>query len=159
ISPLIAHADFPEDWRIVLAIPRSEPGLHGTAEVEAFRRLHSSGVPLPTDALCRLALLGMLPGLAERDLHTFGDALYEFNRKVGEAFASVQGGPYAGPRVAAIVEWLRKQGIRGVAQSSWGPAVCGIVEVSQAEKIVAGVRSAFQLEPAQAFIAMAWNGD
>jgi beta-RFAP synthase len=157
ISPLIARADFPEEWPIVLAIPESEPGLHGSTEVEAFRRLHRSGVPLPTEALCRLVLHGMVPSIAERDLSTFGDALYEFNHKVGEAFASVQGGPYAGPRVTAIVDWLRKQGIRGVAQSSWGPAVCGIVEESQADRIVADLRSAFHLDPAHAFAVKGWN--
>jgi beta-ribofuranosylaminobenzene 5'-phosphate synthase len=142
ISPLVARVAFPEDWRLVLAIPSAEPGLHGPAEIAAFRRLQVSGVSLPTDALCRLVLLGMLPALAARDLSGFGDALYEFNRKVGEAFASVQGGPYAGPRVTELVEWLRRHGVRGVAQSSWGPAVCGIVENEEAARQMLASRNA-----------------
>jgi beta-RFAP synthase len=146
ISPLVARVDVPEDWRIVLVMPSGNAGLHGEAEVEAFRTLHESRVPLPTDALCRLALLGMLPALMTRDLPAFGDALYEFNRKVGEAFASVQGGPYAGPRVTAIVDWLREQGVRGVAQSSWGPTVCAILGDSEkAEHLADAIKAGLAL--------------
>lgn len=142
VSPLVARVAFPENWRLVLAIPSAEPGLHGPAEIAAFRRLQTEGVSLPTDTLCRLVLLGMLPALTAGDLPTFGEALYEFNRKVGEAFASVQGGPYAGPRVTQLVEWLRRQGVRGVAQSSWGPAVAGIVEnEDEAQQLMAAVDS------------------
>src|SRR5262249_44790652 len=67
LSPLAARVAFPEAWRLVLALPRQAPGLHGPDEQEAFRRLAESGAPLPTDALCRLVLLGMLPALAEGD--------------------------------------------------------------------------------------------
>src|SRR5207248_2034095 len=100
-------------------------GLHGLAEGQAFERLSRQAVASArTDALCRLVLLSLLPALAERDVAAFGEALYEFNRLVGEAFVPVQGGVYAGPRVEALVSFLRGQGVRGVTQSSWGPAVC-----------------------------------
>ena len=47
-------------------------------------------------------------------------------RSVGEYFRPVQGGPYADPLVTELVGWLRSVGVRGVAQTSWGPtiAVC-----------------------------------
>ncbi|HZT83636.1 MAG TPA: hypothetical protein VFA26_25625, partial [Gemmataceae bacterium] len=32
ISPLVARAVFPEEWRVVVALPAGEPGLHGGAE-------------------------------------------------------------------------------------------------------------------------------
>lgn len=127
ISPLVARVDFPSDWRLVLTTPAMSVGLHGPAEIEAFRQLQESGVPLPTDALCRLTLLGVLPALLQRDLPAFSEALFEFNYKVGEAFAAIQGGPYAGPAVAELVAFIRGQGVSGVAQSSWGPTVCAIV--------------------------------
>ena len=67
LSPLVARAEFPEDWRVVLVIPPHTTGLHGFPEKEAFARLRwESGDPR-TDALCRLTLLGMLPALQERD--------------------------------------------------------------------------------------------
>jgi beta-RFAP synthase len=128
ISPLAARAEFPPEWRVVLATPAEAPGLHGAGEREAFARLAAGpDGSARTAALCRLVLLGMLPALKERDLVTFGESLYDFNARVGEAFAPVQGGVYAGPRTAACVEFFRAQGIRGVGQSSWGPTVFAVV--------------------------------
>jgi predicted sugar kinase len=74
----------------------------------------------------------MLPALAEQDLTVFGEALHEFNARAGEWFAAAQGGRYATEEVAALVRWLRGQGVRGVGQSSWGPTVFAVVEAAQA---------------------------
>ena len=121
LAPLAARASFPPEWRVVLAVPREPPGLHGPGEAEAFARLTAHARDsASTDALCRLVLLGMLPALAEADLAAFGEALYDFNARVGEAFAPVQGGVYAGPRVAECVEFLRGEGVRGRARVRGG---------------------------------------
>ena len=124
LAPLTVRAPFPSEWRLVLATPAQARGLHGCEERQAFARLSM----LQTDALCRLVLLGMLPALAEADLEAFGESLHDFNARVGEAFAAVQGGIYAGPRVAELVEFVRRTGIRCVGQSSWGPTVFAVVE-------------------------------
>jgi predicted sugar kinase len=60
--------------------------------------------------------------------------LHELNARVGEAFVALQGGVYGNP---AAVEFLRRQGVRGVGQSSWGPTVFGIVEDSDQAKALA----------------------
>jgi beta-RFAP synthase len=125
LAPLVGRYEFPSDWRVVLARPTGEAPWHGSREAQAFSRLQR---PNPTDALCRLVLTGMLPALTARDLDGFGEALHEFNARAGEAFAAEQGGTYASPAVAALVDWLRKQGVRGVGQSSWGPTVFAVVE-------------------------------
>jgi beta-ribofuranosylaminobenzene 5'-phosphate synthase len=128
VSPLLVRQPFPEAWRVVIAVPGAEPGLHGAREREAFRELFDRPCPVATtDALCRLVLLGMLPALVEEDVDDFGEALHDFNARVGEAFAPIQGGTYAGRRVAEVVDFLRRQGVRGVGQSSWGPAVFAVV--------------------------------
>ncbi len=124
VAPLVARMDFPPEWRIVLFTPPVAAPWHGERERAAFAAL--SGAPAD-DALCRLALLGMLPALAEHDLAAFGEALYEFNRRAGEPFQQVQGGPYASREVEGLIGWLRGQGARGVGQSSWGPTVFAIV--------------------------------
>ncbi len=158
LSPLAASVAFPEAWRVVLALPQQAPGLHGPDEQGAFRQLAESAAVLPTDALCRLALLGVLPALAEGDLEAFGEALFEFNVRVGEAFARVQGGPYAGPRVAELVAFLRGQGARGVGQSSWGPAVFAVVgDEGRAADLAARVRRQFGLSADEAFATRACN--
>jgi beta-RFAP synthase len=158
LSPLAIRVPFPEEWRVVLAIPGQAPGLHGPDEQGAFRQLAESAAVLPTDALCRLVLLGMLPSLAEGDVRAFGEALFEFNARVGEAFARVQGGPYAGPRVAELVAFLRGQGARGVGQSSWGPTVFAVVgDEGQAADLAARVRRQFGLGADEAFVTRACN--
>jgi len=121
VPPLIARHAFPEEWRILtVQIPRV--GLHGTDERRAFAELP----PVPertTERLCRLVLLDLLPGLVERDLDGFGQALGELQRRVGECFSPVQGGVYASPPAAEIVEELGRLGLKGAGQSSWGPTL------------------------------------
>lgn len=125
LSPLVARLPFPEDWRVVFVVPPGEVGRHGMSELAAFERL-TAPVAM-TDALCRLALLGILPALAARDLQAFGEAVFDFNARAGDLFAGVQGGPYASAAVADLIAWLRGLGVRGVGQSSWGPGVFAVV--------------------------------
>jgi beta-ribofuranosylaminobenzene 5'-phosphate synthase len=133
ISPLVARLAFPEEWAVMLVIPQSLEGNYGPREAEAFQYLAGMLQNVSrTDALCRLLLLGMLPALLERDLEAFGAALYDFNRRVGEMFESVQGGVYAHPVVAKMIQGLRGAGVKAVGHSSWGPSVFAIVAAEQA---------------------------
>jgi beta-RFAP synthase len=159
LAPLVARMRFPAEWRVVLALPRGRAGIHGACEQEAFARLGDSPATLErTRELCRLVLLGMLPALAERDLEAFGEALYDFNVRVGEAFAPVQGGTYAGPEVAAVVAFVRGQGVRGVAQSSWGPAVVGItLDIERGQQLAEQIRQRFGLQPDHVWVTSACN--
>src|SRR5437867_2955570 len=70
---------------------------------------------------------GTLPALAEADLAGFGAALEEVQRITGGWFAPAQGGVFAPGETGELVERLRAWGAVGVGQSSWGPAVYGIV--------------------------------
>lgn len=129
IAPCIARIPFPAEWGVLLAIPEGLQGEHGAAELEAFAKLtEADALMRQTEAMARLLLLGILPALAERDLPTFGEALYDYNRRAGEMFRAVQGGVYSHGRTAAIIEGLRSQGIRAVGQTSWGPTVFAIDE-------------------------------
>src|SRR5205085_5154101 len=131
---LVAHAAFPENWRVLLILPEGGVGTHGPREREAFATLAAGAQSeAQTDALCRLVLLGMLPALAERNLAAFGEALYDFNRRVGELFRPWQGDVYAHPRTAELVRVLRSErGVRGVGQSSWGPTVFAVTTAEHA---------------------------
>jgi beta-RFAP synthase len=131
--PVIARAEFPEDWRLILVMHHDMRGLHGTAELEAFRRLP----PFPAEKaahLCRLMLMVGLPALAEHDVRRFGEVIGELQRVVGDHFAPAQGGRFTSPLVAEAVGWLEGQGVPGVGQSSWGPtgfAICGSEEEAE----------------------------
>jgi beta-ribofuranosylaminobenzene 5'-phosphate synthase len=123
-APLLARYAMPEEWRVVLVIPRAEPGLSGPAEEEAFRQLVPS--PERSAEIAQLVLTSLLPALVERDLEEFGGALTRIQQLVGDAFATVQGGRFH-PRAGALVDALLRDGAAGAGQSSWGPAVYGIV--------------------------------
>lgn len=158
-APLVARVDFPESWRVVLILPARSQGLHGESEIRAFERLREAGAAsAKTDRLCRLVLLGMLPALVERDLDAFGEAVHDFNRRVGEWFAPVQGGCYAHPRTAAVVAFIRQWGVRGVGQSSWGPAVFAIAkDEDQAGALVGELRQRFGFQEPEVISCSACN--
>ena len=118
--------------------PPGPPGLSGEAEAAAFDRL-----PPPSEReverVAHLVLMQLLPALVEGDLASFGAALTEVQRVTGAWFASQQGGVFAPGPSAALVRRMAEWGAAGVGQSSWGPAVYGLVG-SEAEG--AGARGA-----------------
>ena len=134
-APLLVRHAMPDEWRCVLAIPTAERGLSGRAEEEAFARLRRDSDRAAL--IAQLVLTSLLPGLAEGDVTEFGDALTRVQRLVGESFASVQGGVFH-PRAGALVEALLRLGAAGAGQSSWGPAVYGVVGDEQAGRELAG---------------------
>ena len=161
LAPLVCRHDFPQDWHLLLILPTGEEsaGLHGSREVEAFTRLAAEPSTVArTAALCRLVLLGLLPALVERDVTGFGEALYEFNMRVGEAFAPVQGGVYASPRLAEVVAFVRREGVPGVGQSSWGPTLFAVVaDEDRARHLAAAVRKHCALPEATVLVTSACN--
>ena len=159
IAPLVARVDFPEAWRVVVVVPSAGGVMHGQRERDAFRDLAGRHAPPgTTDMLCRLVLLGMLPALVEHDLAAFGEALFDFNARVGEMFASVQGGTYASPFVAEVVRFVRQVGVEGVGQSSWGPALAAVVgDADRAFDLVHDLQRQFGLSAAEVFATRGQN--
>jgi beta-ribofuranosylaminobenzene 5'-phosphate synthase len=123
-APLLVRHAMPDEWRCVLAIPTAEPGLSGGAEAAAFARLRPD--PDRSALISQIVLTTLLPALVERDLVEFGAALTRLQRLVGDSFAPVQGGTFH-PQAGALVEALLRHGAAGAGQSSWGPAVYGVV--------------------------------
>src|SRR5207302_9754362 len=68
----------------------------------------------------------------------FGAALGEVQRITGGWFAPAQGGVFAPGATRDLAERLREWGAVGVGQSSWGPAVYGIVGDAAAARALAG---------------------
>ena len=63
-----------------------------------------------------------LPGLAEQDIVSFGDAVEQLQILLGNYFAAAQGGGrFANPAVGGVLSALRAAGAHGIGQSSWGP--------------------------------------
>lgn len=159
ISSLQLRLDFPEAWRVVLFLPSGSLGRHGEEERRAFGELVDHDYPTFLASPYSGYLQQMISALSEReDLNTFGEALFEFNARVGEIFARVQGGTYASPLIAELIAFIRQQGIRGTGQSSWGPTVFAIVGAEeQAQHLALQVRERFALSPQRTIITRAAN--
>ena len=71
--------------------------------------------------------MALLPAVADGDIDAFGAALTQIQEITGRWFAPVQGGTFAPGPSEALVRRMREWGASGVGQSSWGPAVYGIV--------------------------------
>jgi beta-ribofuranosylaminobenzene 5'-phosphate synthase len=125
LSPLVARFEMPERWRCVLALPSGAEGLSGDVEERFFGQLRESELAEPR--VSRLLLTELLPGLLAGDIDEFGAALSEIQHEVGSIFAARQGGVFH-PRAAPVVGALHQLGVGAVGQSSWGPAVYGIVD-------------------------------
>jgi len=136
VAPLLARMPFPDAWRCVVAVPSGKPGLAGDDEAAAFARLPPPAAR-DVERVAHLVLMRLLPALAEADLAGFGAALGEVQRITGGWFAPAQGGVFAPGPTGDLVERLRAWGAVGVGQSSWGPAVYGIVGDSGAARVLA----------------------
>jgi beta-RFAP synthase len=125
-APLLARYALPDNWRVVVAVPHGEPGVSGEAEADAFARL-APPATRDVERVAHLVLMGILPAVVEGDLATFGRSLSEVQCITGRWFAAAQGGAFAPGAGAELVRRMGEWGAAGVGQSSWGPAVYGIV--------------------------------
>ena len=157
LSPMLVQQPFPPDWRVILVTPDRLVGLSADREVQAFAKMIS--IPREVTAeMCRLALLGLLPALIERDLPTFSRALFDMQQRVGMCFAAAQGGIYADPLLERIVKFIRQQGVEGVGQSSWGPTLYAVTgDETSARDLAAQLRAAFDLQPGEVLVTGADN--
>jgi beta-ribofuranosylaminobenzene 5'-phosphate synthase len=126
-GPLLARLPFPPAWRCIVAVPHALPGISGVAEEEVFAQL-----PPPSardvERVSHVVLMALLPALAEADLMTFGAAVTEIQEVTGRWFAPAQGGTFAPGPSEDLVRRMAGWGAPGVGQSSWGPAVYGVVD-------------------------------
>jgi beta-ribofuranosylaminobenzene 5'-phosphate synthase len=126
LAPLERRAELPTQWRFVLICLHDLSGLSGDDEHSAFRDLPP--VPLATtESLLHEVNSEMLPAAANHEFERFGDSVYRYGHQAGMCFAARQGGPFASPRIVALVSTIRGLGVRGVGQSSWGPTVFAIL--------------------------------
>ena len=134
-----SREEYPRDWPIVVLLAEEPGSWHGSREKKAFARLESSDHV--SECMEVLAREEILPAVAAREFGPMSRAVHQFNRLAGEAFASVQGGPYSSPGIAGAIHRLLALGVEGCGQSSWGPSVFGLTRDSdQADWLVNRIR-------------------
>jgi beta-ribofuranosylaminobenzene 5'-phosphate synthase len=141
---VVWQRDLPADWRFVIAIPDAARGMNGATEEGVFRELAPS-VRI-SETVCRITQLRLMPALVEEDIQQFGRAVTDIDRETGEYFAAQQGGVYGEGGTGHAVAAMLDAGARGVGQSSWGPAVYGLVHAREAERLEATVRRTLEDE-------------
>ena len=155
--PLIYRQPFPSEWRFIVVVPNLKEGLSNSQEDHAFEKL----TKMPAEdagQICRLIMLKLLPALAEHEIENFGEALTKIQVITGNHFAQAQGGTYSSPAAAECVEFLKTTGTYGVGQSSWGPAIYGLVKQEEAREVLLKVKAYLRKGVGgQAFIAKANN--
>jgi len=125
----------PEDWRVVLACPKSDSTcVYGEAEGAAFATLQAA-TPEHRSDLVKLSEV-ILGASAMGDFDEFCLSVGKFNRLSGELFSMIQGGCYNGQAVNQLVKRLEALGAEGAGQSSWGPSVFGFCKTEDEAKAI-----------------------
>jgi beta-RFAP synthase len=141
LPKLAACVPFPPAWRVLLIFDAATEGLAGASESAAFETVPE----IPSreiEALSRAVTHGALPALAAGDFAAFCHHVGELQASMGAYFAPWQGGAYASPRVADALGFLRKEGIVGLGQSSWGPTGFAFVaDQTQGEALLGRLRN------------------
>jgi beta-ribofuranosylaminobenzene 5'-phosphate synthase len=122
-APVISRLTFPEDWRVVVAIPNMAAGASGSGERDIF----SAYCPVPLDEvreICHEILMKMLPGIVEHDLDLFGSAL---NRIQELGFKRVEHSLQP-PLIRRLLAAMLDAGAPGAGMSSFGPTVFAVCD-------------------------------
>jgi beta-ribofuranosylaminobenzene 5'-phosphate synthase len=135
---IIFRCDFPTDWCFVVVIPETEKGLFGKNEDMVMKCLKPS--KKISEEICRLTQIKLLPALIEKDIEEFGVALTEIDLRTGMFFKEIQGGIYRGKLTKDLMEFMMGSGAYGVGQSSWGPAIYGLVDETRAQEVTQSMK-------------------
>jgi len=142
VPPVIARHDLPVDWRFLVVLPDASAGRSGDCEDASMRAVVERADPGIADEIAGVLLRQVLPGAAAGDRRAFGAGVAELGRLNGAWYADEQGGVYR-PPAGRIVDALSDcPVVSGVGQSSWGPAVYALTEVSALDQARAAARDA-----------------
>jgi beta-ribofuranosylaminobenzene 5'-phosphate synthase len=121
--PVIARHDFPEAWKILLAVPNLPQGAHGRREVDIFKEY----CPVPLEdvhELCYQILVRMVPSILDENLDDFGSAV---NRIQELGFKKVEVA-LSHPMIQDLMQEMRSAGAVCAGLSSFGPTVYAITD-------------------------------
>ena len=139
---IVFNHPFPEEWRFVIAVPKAARGLSGENEYQAIQSVKPS--EKIAGEISHLALMKLIPSLIEKDIEAFGSALMDIDQKNGLYFQNSQGGIFKEAIAASIIRRMMSSGSFGAGQSSWGPALYGLVKSDDAENVAQSTRAFFK---------------
>lgn len=148
-APLLAHAAFPPQWRVLLVLDDRLDGLHGSQERAAMGSLAPFPRALAAE-LCHQVVMRVLPAAMEGVFEPFAEGVSTVQRLIGDYFAPAQGGSmYTSAAVERLLEWIRPRYCAGIGQSSWGPTGFALLPSGgRATEVAAAARAAGVVDPA-----------
>ncbi len=124
---LLGRYEFPPEWKILIAIPKTGLCLNGSAEINVFQTY--CPVPKPdVEQLSHLIFMNLIPFMIEKDIEAFGDVI---NKIQDIAFNKIEF-RLQPPQVTAICSTMRELGAYGVGLSSLGPALYTVYDSKNA---------------------------
>ncbi len=123
--PIISRHDFPDHWKIILAIPEIQEKVSGKKEVNIFQKY----CPLPlreVETVSHLILMKMIPAILEHDLDNLGKSINEI-QNIG--FKKVEMN-LQNELITKIIETMKDAGAAGAGMSSFGPTTYAITDTN-----------------------------
>ena len=122
----VIQVSVPEEWYFIIVLPVGRRGLEDNREEQLLDKPEKPPVEIQLE-IYRSFLLGILPGILNNDPVLFGKALSRIQELVGKYFSKHQGGVFCCRETEEAINILRKHGVLGYGQSSWGPVAYGLV--------------------------------
>ncbi len=114
---------FPQHWYVVLAVPEGR-GLREEEEEVHMR----DPVQVSEQRELYRALVELTTGVRLERIDLFARGVETIQEVAGRYFSRAQGGFFSSPYGDLIAEVMRRSGLRGIGQSSWGPTVYGFTD-------------------------------
>lgn len=115
---LIGRYDIPEDWNVLVAIPKIHNPVSGQDEIDIFNKY----CPVPkneVEKVSHIILMNMIPFLLEKNIECFSKGI-DAIQKVGFKNVEVRLQP---KEITDLMNYMREMGAYGVGMSSFGPAI------------------------------------
>ncbi|MDZ7730193.1 MAG: GHMP kinase [Natrialbaceae archaeon] len=133
IPTVTTRVVLPDSWRILLVIPAARRGRSGATEDASMRTVIETADAAIADEIDRLLTADLLPAIDDAAIVKAGAAMTAIGRANGRWYRSVQGGQYRSPADGVIGALESAEVIHGIGQSSWGPAVYGLIRARDSE--------------------------
>jgi beta-ribofuranosylaminobenzene 5'-phosphate synthase len=133
VPPVAASHPIPDSWRFLLVVPDGRVGQSGAAEDASMRTVVERADPSLSNRIAGLLTRQVLPAVTTGNAERFGSAVEAVGRLNGAWYADEQGGTYRPPVGELVAALSESPSVFGTGQSSWGPAVYGVTDASNAD--------------------------
>lgn len=128
LPPIVYRKNICSDWTFLIVIPFTQKvKISGKKEIKIFNKINKMSIEKCAENSHHL-LLGVIPAVEENNIHKFSDHLNTIEDNVADYFSTIQKGKYKSVFAQKIIDFMVEEGVLARGQSSWGPALYGLVD-------------------------------